>query len=103
MQLNTDTVSDTDYSDIFLLFPLYSTSFTVVHIVPGISLKHTPGSLLPIHCIPLMHPERDSHITRFLWLLFFALSSFHESASLHPAGGLGPLLLFKTALLWSVL
>lgn len=60
MQLNTDTVSDTDYGDIFLLFLLYSTSFTVVRITPGISFKHTPGSLLPIHCIPLMHPERVS-------------------------------------------
>lgn len=52
----------TDYSDVFLLFLLYSASFTVVHIISGISFKHTPGSLLPIQCILLMHPERDSHM-----------------------------------------
>lgn len=100
MQLNTDTASATDYSDIFLLFLLYSASFTVVNIIPGISFKHTLGSLLPIHCIPLTHPERDSHMHNFLWLLFSALSSLYQSASLRPTRM--PLLLFETASLWSV-
>lgn len=62
MWLNSDTASDTDYSDVFLLFLLYSASVTVIHILPGISLKHTPGSLLPIHYIPLMHSEKDSYM-----------------------------------------
>lgn len=88
----------------FLLFLLYGASFTVVRIIPGISFKHTPGSLLPIQCILLKHPERDSHMhTLDVVAIFFSLSSIYQSASLHPAGGLGPLLLFKTALLWSVL
>lgn len=103
MWLNTDTASDTDYSDIFLLFLLYSASFTAVHIIPGISFKHTPGSLLPIHCIPLMHPERDSHMHTLSVVTIFYPFFPYQPASLHPAGGLGPLLLFKTASLWSVL
>lgn len=71
MWLNTDTASETDYSDIFLLFLLCSTSFTMVHIISGICLKHALGSLLPIHCIPLMHPERDSHIYTLSVLAIF--------------------------------
>lgn len=45
-------------------------------------LKHTPGSLLPIHCSLLMHSERDSNmhtLCGYYFLPFLPYTDLHLS------------------------